>query len=291
MPLTNNPYHIVIVTGMSGAGKHTTATALEDLGFFCVDNLQPLFLTKLVKMGNLTKKKVVKLAVVIDIRSGRRLTELQTVYENLKKSGHRVTVVFLDASDEVLANRYRETRRLHPIAGKQGLVESVQAERKQVTSLQNLSDLIIDTTETSVHELNEFIQKNFSGIEKPHKLQVTLVSFGYKYGLPLNADVILDVRFLPNPFFDPFLKPLSGNDPEVKRFFMKNAETKEVIDRFIKLFCFLIPRYQEEGKKYLTVGIGCTGGRHRSVYVCKEIREALLKNKFLANLQHRDIGR
>jgi len=276
---------------MSGSGKHTIATALEDLGYFCVDNLQPLFLTTLVNMGGLSEENLTKLAVVIDIRSGRRLTDLESVHKTLKKSGHRVTVVFLDASDEVLVNRYRETRRLHPVSGEQGIVESVQAERKQVSSLQRLSDLIIDTTETSVHELNEFIQKNFSETVKPHKLQVTLVSFGYKYGLPLNAAVILDVRFLPNPFFDPFLKPLSGNDPEVSNFFIEKAETKEVIDRFLKFFCFLIPRYQEEGKKYLTIGIGCTGGRHRSVYVCRKIREALLKTKIQAHLQHRDIHR
>ena len=153
-----------------------------------------------VLLGGLSEENLTKLAVVIDIRSGRRLTDLESVHKTLKKSGHRVTVVFLDASDEVLANRYRETRRLHPVPGEQGIVESVQAERKQVSSLQRLSDLIIDTTETSVHELNEFIQKNFSETVKPHKLQVTLVSFGYKYGLPLNAAVILDVRFLISSF-------------------------------------------------------------------------------------------
>ena len=284
-----NPDQIVVVTGMSGSGKHTVFKALEDLGYFCVDNLPPALLPTLIEMGRAAGGGVTKLAVVTDVRSGRTLTDFESVYNRLKKSSYTTRVVFVDASDEVLARRYRETRRVHPMAQGQGVVEGVQAERKQVAVLRELSDFVIDTSQTSVHELKTLIQQRFSSETDSERPQLTLLSFGYKHGLPFNADVILDVRFLPNPYFEPLLKKLTGNDPEVAAFFHERSETEDSIDRISGLLCYLIPRYRKEGKHYLTVGIGCTGGRHRSVYVCQELSKGLRRHGFHPIVQHRDL--
>ena len=243
-----NPDQIVVVTGMSGSGKHTVFKALEDLGYFCVDNLPPALLPTLIEMGRAAGGGVTKLAVVTDVRSGRTLTDFESVYNRLKKSSYTTRVVFVDASDEVLARRYRETRRVHPMAQGQGVVEGVQAERKQVAVLRELSDFVIDTSQTSVHELKTLIQQRFSSETDSERPQLTLLSFGYKHGLPFNADVILDVRFLPNPYFEPLLKKLTGNDPEVAAFFHERSETEDSIDRISGLLCYLIPRYRKEGK-------------------------------------------
>ncbi len=284
-----DPDQIVIVTGMSGSGKHTVFKALEDLGYFCVDNLPPGLLPKLIEMGRAAGGGVTKLAVVTDVRSGTTLSDFESVYQSLKKSHYTTRVVFVDASDDVLARRYSETRRVHPLAQGQGVLEGVRAERRQVARLRELSDFVLDTSQTSVHELKQIIQQTFSSETDSERPRLTLVSFGYKHGLPFNADMIFDVRFLPNPYFDPLLQNLTGNDPAVAAFFRERSETEDSVDRIAGLLCYLIPRYRKEGKNYLTIGIGCTGGRHRSVYVCRELSKGLRRHGFRPLVQHRDL--
>lgn len=280
---------IVIVTGMSGSGKRTAFKALEDLGYFCVDNLPPALLPKLLEMGRAAGGGVSRLAVVIDVRSGRTLSDFESVYADLKKSNLQTRMVFVDASDEVLARRYRETRRVHPLAERGGVLEGVQSERSHISGLRQLSDLVIDTSHTSVHELRSLIQQTFSDDSNSERPHITLVSFGFKHGLPFNADLVLDVRFLPNPYFDPDLKELRGDDPSLVAFFEKEPEAAESVRRIAEFLKYLLPRYRREGKHYLTVGIGCTGGRHRSVYVCQEISRMLGAGKSRPLVQHRDV--
>ncbi len=284
-----DPQQIVIVTGMSGSGKRTVFKALEDLGYFCVDNLPPVLLPKLIEMGRAAGGGVSRLAVVTDVRSGETLADFESVYGNLKKSRSDTREVFVDASDDVLARRYRETRRVHPLAQGGGVLEGVRLERRQMASLKELADLVIDTSQTSVHELRHLIQQTFDSDSDSQRPQVTFVSFGFKYGLPFNADLVLDVRFLPNPYFDPDLKALRGDDPPMEAFFQKEPDTGESVERIAGLLHYLVPKYRREGKNYLTVGIGCTGGRHRSVYVCRELSRILRERGLAPIVQHRDV--
>ena len=284
-----DPQQIVIVTGMSGSGKRTVFKALEDLGYFCVDNLPPALLPKLIEMGRAAEGGVSRLAVVTDVRSRETLADFESVYGTLKKSGFNTRVVFIDASDEVLARRYRETRRVHPLAQSRGVLEGVRSERCQIASLKELCDLVIDTSQTSVHELKHLIQQTFDSDSDSERPQITFVSFGFKYGLPFNADLVLDVRFLPNPYFDPDLKELRGDDPTLEVFFQKEPETQESVERIASLLHYLVPKYRREGKNYLTVGIGCTGGRHRSVYVCQQLSRILRECGLQPIVQHRDV--
>ena len=284
-----DPQQIVIVTGMSGSGKRTVFKALEDLGYFCVDNLPPALLPKLIEMGRAAGGGVSRLAVVTDVRSRETLADFESVYGTLKKSGFNTRVVFVDASDEVLARRYRETRRVHPLAQSRGVLEGVRSQRRQIASLKELCDLVIDTSQTSVHELKHLIQQTFDSDSDSERPQITFVSFGFKYGLPFNADLVLDVRFLPNPYFDPDLKELRGDDPTLEVFFQKEPETQESVERIASLLHYLVPKYRREGKNYLTVGIGCTGGRHRSVYVCQQLSRILRECGLQPIVQHRDV--
>ena len=280
---------LVIITGMSGSGKHTVFKALEDLGYFCVDNLPPSLLPKLLEMGRAAGGGVSRLAVVTDVRSGQTQADFESVYSHLKKSRVGTRLVFVDASDEILARRYSETRRVHPLAQGQGVLEGVRAERRLIANLKELCDLVIDTSQTSVHELKHLIQQTFAGDAESERLQITFVSFGFKHGLPFNADLVLDVRFLPNPYFDPELKGLRGDHPALATFFQKEPETGQSVERIAEFLRYLVPKYQREGKNYLTVGIGCTGGRHRSVYVCQELSRILREHGLQPIVQHRDV--
>ena len=283
------PQQIVIVTGMSGSGKRTVFKALEDLGYFCVDNLPPALLPKLIEMGRAAGGGVSRLAVVTDVRSGQTLADFESFYGHLKKSRFSTRLVFVDASDEVLARRYSETRRVHPLAQGQGVLEGVRSERRRIAGLKELCDLVIDTSQTSVHELKHLIQETFASDSDSERPQITFVSFGFKYGLPFNADLVLDVRFLPNPYFDPDLKQLRGDHPSLATFFQKEPETEQSVERIAQLLHYLVPKYRREGKNYLTIGIGCTGGRHRSVYVCQELSRVLRERGLQPIVQHRDV--
>jgi UPF0042 nucleotide-binding protein len=264
---------IVVITGMSGSGKSTAIRALEDAGWFCIDNLPAPLLPKVTELSSPAGEDR-KLAFVIDVREGRFLADAPRVLDEARRAGHQVEVLFLDSSDEALIRRYSETRRRHPLAGRGGVHEGIARERAALKELREHAQHLLDTSGLTVHELKRQVQTRFGG-EGTGQLAVTLMSFGFKYGVPSQADLVFDVRFLPNPFFVPELKALTGKDPKVAAFVMERPDTKEFLDRTAELLAFLLPRYQKEGKSYLTVAVGCTGGKHRSVSVTAGLHERL----------------
>ena len=278
---------IVVITGMSGSGKSTAIRALEDAGWFCIDNLPAPLLPKVTELsapGGEDKK----LAFVIDVREGRFLSEAPRIIDEARRAGHQVDVLFLDSSDESLIRRYSETRRKHPLAGRGGVNEGIARERAALKELREQAQHLLDTSGLSVHELRRQIQTRFGG-ETQGQLAVTLMSFGFKYGVPSQADLVLDVRFLPNPYFIPELKAFTGKDPKVAQFVMNRPETTEFLDKTFDLLKFLLPKYQREGKAYLTVAIGCTGGKHRSVAVTAALGEKMKADWPAAHVFDRDI--
>ncbi len=251
---------IVILTGMSGGGKSTAARALEDAGYLCIDNLPAPLLLKVTELGDGHEK----LAFVMDVREPSFLKEAPRMLDEARRAGHAVTVVFLDASDEVLARRYSETRRRHPLAERGSVTDGLIKERAALAELREQAQVVIETTALTVHELRRQVMALF-GVASEGALSLTVASFGFKYGVPSNADLVFDVRFLPNPFFVPELKALTGKDPAVAKYVLDRPETTEFLDKLQDLLAFLLPRYQKEGKSYVTVAVGCTGGKHRSV--------------------------
>jgi len=280
---------VVILTGLSGSGKSTALRALEDAGFYCVDNLPVVLLEKLIDLSGHTAGEVSRIAAVVDAREGRFLADAHEVLRELKEKGADVEVVFFDAGDEILVRRYSETRRRHPLAGDGGAVpDGIAAERRALAALRDAADEVVDTTGWNVHELKRFVQRRFVAGEKG-QLAVTVVSFGFRGGIPSHADLVFDVRFLPNPFFVPELKAFPGTDPRVAGFVLGKPEAREFLDRVAELLGFLLPRYREEGKSYLTVAIGCTGGKHRSVAMSAALAERLEKTGQPVRLWHRDV--
>lgn len=280
---------VVILTGVSGSGKSTALRALEDAGFYCVDNLPILFLEKLVELSGHTAGEVSRIALVVDAREGRFLADAPRVIQEIRQQGADVEVLFLEASDESLVRRYSETRRRHPLAGENGTVpDGIAAERLALAALRAIADEIIDTTTLNVHELKRLVTRRF-GSSEGARLGVTVVSFGFRFGLPTHADLVLDVRFLPNPFFIPELKPHPGTDPRVASFVLGQPDAKAFLDRIGDLLGFLLPRYRAEGKSYLTIAIGCTGGKHRSVALAGALAERLEGAGQPVRLWHRDV--
>ncbi|GAO03404.1 RNase adapter RapZ [Anaeromyxobacter sp. PSR-1] len=280
---------VVILTGVSGSGKSTALRALEDAGFYCVDNLPIVFLEKLLELSGHTAGEVSRMALVVDAREGRFLVEAPRVIRELRQKGADVEVLFLDASDEALVRRYSETRRRHPLAGEGGTVpDGIAAERLALADVRGIADEVIDTTTLNVHELKRLVTRRFVAGEGA-KLGVTLVSFGFRFGIPTHADLVLDVRFLPNPFFVPELKPHPGTDPRVAEFVLGQADAKAFLERLTDLLGFLLPRYRNEGKSYLTIAIGCTGGKHRSVALAAALAERLEGSGQPVRLWHRDV--
>ena len=280
---------LVIITGMSGSGKHTAFNAFEDLGYFCVDNLPTSLISRLIQMSDASGGELQELAIVIDVRLGEPLEGFEKLFGEIRKSHTHAKIIFVDASTEVLARRYGETRRLHPLAQKTTLLEGIRAERRRLASVRTLADLVIDTSDFSVHDLRDFIYQNFQRTDQEEVLNVSLVSFGFKNGIPHNSELIFDVRFLPNPYFVPALKEQTGNDPSVAQYMLKQPETGEILGRIHDMLEYLLPKYTREGKKYLTISIGCTGGRHRSVLVANELQKRLKKKGRKVNLIHRDL--
>lgn len=282
----------VIITGLSGSGMSSATDSFEDLGYFCVDNLPLSMLStfgRLLRPVDRRNPTIEKAALVINIRERHFLSEFQGELQKLKKKGLEPFVVFFEASDEVLQRRFSETRRPHPAANGKGLLAAIRSERKALKDIRKVADLIIDTSEHTVHTLRHLIVHKFSGTEDGVPLKVEVISFGHKYGTPRGIDLLFDVRHLPNPYFNKDLKHLSGEDRKIVSFLNKQPEVGETIDRFNDLLLYLLPRYQREGKSYLTIGVGCTGGRHRSVMVANSIRKVLKANKFDAFVTHRDM--
>lgn len=280
---------LVIITGMSGSGKHTAFKAFEDLGYFCVDNLPTPLIPRLIQMSDASGGKIRRVAIVVDIRLGESLAQLKKLFSTIKQLSSKATIIFVDASDEVLARRYSETRRVHPLAHGKSLLPGIRAERRKLSDLRALAGLVVDTSDFSVHDLRNLIYQNFRQTETEDTLNVSVVSFGFKYGIPYNSDLVFDVRFLPNPNFVPRLKPKTGNDPAVVKYMKKSPETEEILGKICDMLEYLLPKYAKEGKKYLAISIGCTGGRHRSVVVANELRERLEGEGRKVNLIHRDL--
>jgi UPF0042 nucleotide-binding protein len=279
---------VVILTGVSGSGKSTALRALEDAGFYCVDNLPIVFLEKLLELSGHTAGEVTRIALVVDAREGRFLGEAPRVIDEVRRTGTRVDVVFLDASDEALLRRYSETRRRHPLAQGGSVPDGIAAERKALEGLKSIANEIVDSSTLNVHELKRLVHARFVEGEAEH-MGVTVVSFGFRYGLPSHADIVLDVRFLPNPYFVPELKPHPGTDPLVEQYVLSQADARAFLDRAAELCSFLLPRYRAEGKSYLTIAVGCTGGRHRSVVVGAALARRLEAGGTSVRLWHRDV--
>jgi RNase adapter protein RapZ len=297
--MSESPAEVVVVTGQSGAGRSTALRALEDLGYFCVDNLPTLLVQQAVE--SCEKGGISRVALGIDVRVGAFLDGATGALHALSASGHRLHVVFLDAADEVLLRRFSSTRRPHPLSapGAAGhgraanaVLDGIQMERERLAPLRALAGRVLDTTHLSVHELRRRIINQFGpGADKPIRMRTRLMSFGFKYGLPVDADLVLDVRFIENPFFIDDLRPLSGRDEAVRNFVMSRPDTAPFVERAEALLEFSLPRYEAEGKSYLTVAVGCTGGRHRSVVLSEHLAELLrAKTGQAIDVLHRDIG-
>ena len=283
---------VLILTGMSGAGRSTVAHALEDLGWYVVDNLPPTLLADLISQGN--KSEIKSLAVVVDVRGGKFFDELASSLAKLRKSEANFRVAFLDASDQALVQRFESTRRPHPLQGKGRIVDGIAAEREKLQDLLAQSDVVIDTSNLNVHQLEKRTAEIFAqGLT--HSVRVNVLSFGYKYGIPVDADLVLDCRFIPNPHWIPELRPLTGLDDKVKSNVLANPGVTEFVNSYVSVINQMLSGYLREGKKYVTVAIGCTGGRHRSVSVAREIAMKLDGERdgftVSAHASHRDVGR
>ncbi|MEE9503789.1 MAG: RNase adapter RapZ [Thermodesulfobacteriota bacterium] len=282
---------IVILTGLSGSGKSTAIRALEDLDFFCVDNFPPVLLPKFIELCKASSGEISKIAMVMDIRERAFLKEYPDIFKGLKKKGEKIDVLFLESSDEALVRRFKETRRQHPLAEKGSVLEGIKRERGKLSDLRMLASEILDTSSLTVHQLREVITQLFSKVSNKKKMSITLTSFGYKFGIPYDTDLVMDVRFLPNPFFVSDLRDLSGNDKSVQNYVMKNKVAENFQKKFLSLINFLIPQYKKEGKTYLAIGVGCTGGQHRSVVVINSLEKILSKKDCLVRVVHRDLGK
>ncbi len=279
----------VIITGMSGAGKSSALKMLEDIGYFCVDNL-PIPLVKkfarLILQGNQGK-----VALGLDIRSGQALKELDSVLEDMKRTGFLYEILFLDCSPEVLVKRYKETRRSHPLSGLDRIEKGISLEMERLAFLRKKADVIIDTSHLLTRELKAQLNKIYLDDQAFSNFMVTVLSFGFKYGIPVDSDLVFDVRFLPNPFYIPELKNKTGNEAEVKSFVMESKTAKQFLDKLEDMLMFLIPHYIEEGKNQLVISIGCTGGKHRSVTLVNELGNILGKSEYGLKIEHRDIDK
>lgn len=290
---TQGALETVIITGLSGAGRGTAAKCFEDLGFFVVDNLPPELIGTLVELGSRSEAAVTRLAVVMDVRGRAFSSDLRSVIRDLDEQMMRPRVLFLEARDEVLVRRFENVRREHPLQGDGRLVDGIAAERELLAGLRDEADLVIDTSDRSVHELRRAIESAFTGAghEAPPTLRATVVSFGYKYGLPVDADLVVDVRFLPNPHWIPELRDLTGQDDEVRDYVLGQEGAEEFLDRCTELLEIIGAGYTRESKRYLTLAVGCTGGKHRSVTMAQQLADRLTGLGVKTTVIHRDLGR
>jgi len=280
---------ILIISGLSGSGKSTAVRALEDEGFFCLDNLPVTLVPTFIDLVDNSKDPVRDVALVMDIRGRDFLKGYEKVIQEIGEAGNSVEILFLDATDVVLIQRFSETRRRHPALESGSVSEGIRFEREQLAGLRRLATTIIDTSELNVHQLKELVISRIKGEQGARDMTVHLQSFGYRFGIPLEADLVMDVRFLPNPHFIPELKAFSGLDPKVRNFVMEKPETVIFLEKFLDMMAFLLPSYRREGKSYLTVSIGCTGGRHRSVVIAEALRDFFVGKNVTLKVTHRDM--
>jgi RNase adapter protein RapZ len=281
-------HHLVLLTGLSGSGKGSVLNTFEDLGFYCVDNLPVALIPKFSELY-VEGGEIERAALLVDAREGEQIDKLPGIYRQLENE-HPATLVFIEASDEALMRRFSETRRPHPLGRGGSIAEGIREERRRMAPIRRLADVVIDTTKFNVHELRQFVIDRFQNPGR-RPLLVSVVSFGYRYGIPAEADLVFDVRFLPNPHFVPRLRPFSGKDPRVARYIRSFTQTGEFLRRIESLLLYLIPHYIQEGKSYLTVALGCTGGRHRSVALAEIIKRAVKKKGYSAKVVHRDLDK
>lgn len=280
---------LVIVTGMSGAGKSSVLKMLEDAGYFCVDNLPIQLIYKLVQLTFQGTEKFDKVALGVDIRSGQAFDELDEVLDQMKLDGYQYEILFLDASADVLVKRYKETRRTHPLSGIGRVEQGIEMERMKLDFLKKKADVIIDTSQLLIRELKAQIDKIYVQDKKYNNFFITILSFGFKYGIPMDSDLVFDVRFLPNPYYIPKLKNLTGNESQVKEYVMESKMANNFLDKLEDMITFLIPNYIDEGKNQLVISIGCTGGKHRSVTLANELMKRLQHLEYGLKVEHRDI--
>jgi UPF0042 nucleotide-binding protein len=278
--------HLVVITGMSGSGKASVLKAFEDLGYYCVDNL-PVDL--IPRFADLAKQsgEIEKAALVVDIREGDQLRRLPKIIQSLRKQLN-TTVLFLEASDEALLRRFSETRRPHPLGRDSTVKSALQEERRLLQPIRAMADMVVDSSKFNVHELRAHVTEKFKTGSSDKSMLISILSFGYKAGIPTDADLVFDVRFLPNPHFVPAFRPFTGRHPQVAKYIRSFPQTQEFIDRISALLIYLIPHYVREGKSYLTIGFGCTGGQHRSVFIAEELRKRLAKAGHRVKVVHRD---
>ena len=281
----------IVVTGMSGAGKSAAIRCLEDLGFFCIDNLPATLIPKVAELCAQSEKRIERVALVVDAREGRFLEGLFDILADLRRDGHLVRVVFLEASDEVLVRRFSESRRPHPLAPGGSAPEGIRAERALLPHLKAKADLVIDTSSFTVHEFRKLLAGSFLDLPAPSRTALSLVSFGYKHGLPVDADLVFDARCLPNPHFVEALQPLTGLAPQVGEYVLGFAQARGFLERIQEFLKFTLPLYVQEGKAYLTIAVGCTGGRHRSVVLAEELARLLREVGSEVSVRHRDLER
>lgn len=286
-----NRLKIFIITGLSGSGKSTALNAFEDAGFFCVDNLPVVLLPKFLELPIESETDIAGLAFGMDIRERRFLPNYASILGSLRSRGYKFNILFLEADENVLLQRYSLTRRQHPLARDKNLLESIRLEKAQLEPLKEEADQIIDTSHLNLHQLKSVLFSLLEEADSLRPVRIHVESFGYKYGLPPQADLVIDVRFIPNPFFIPELKPLSGESEPVKRYVLDSTVTRDFLKKFFDLLDYLIPLYEKDGRSNLTIAVGCTGGRHRSVTLAEAIGEHITQTKRTAKVAHRDIDR
>ncbi len=282
---------LIIITGLSGAGKSEAIKCFEDIGYFCIDNLPQSLIMKMAELCLLPGSRINKVALGIDVRGRESFDTLFGVLKELRAEGVDYQILFLEASDEELIKRFKETRRRHPLSLGGQIIDGIQKERATLEGLRGQADMVIDTTNIEAYELRDKIRSSFLGKEKKKSILITVISFGYKYGIPLDTDLVFDVRFLPNPHYIDELRSHTGKEKVVKDFILKRKETKVFMKKFFSLLAFLIPHYVTEGKTHLVIALGCTGGTHRSVTLTEETKKFLEEKDFSVTLKHRDIGR
>ena len=283
--------HVVIITGLSGSGKSTALRAMEDINFFCVDNLPVVLLPKFLSITLQSSPEIKQVAMVMDLRERRFVEKYQRIFEHLKEKGYKIEILFLEASEDSLLRRFSETRRNHPLSAQGSIKDGIKLEIEKLSPLRQMADKVIDTTETNTHQLKDIVQRHFLPIAGQKKMIINVTSFGYRYGLPADADLVIDVRFLPNPFYVKDLKDYNGHHGAVMTYVLNNEESKEFLKKSFSMMNFLIPLYEKEGKARLNIALGCTGGHHRSVVMANQFSSHFQTMKYVVHTSHRDINK